>query len=935
MKKRLTCLLLCLVMLLSLGLTACSKKSEEEAAQDISTDASASAKTLTMWIVSENEVSADTAKLVTEELNKITKSKFKTQLIVKFLTEDVYEETLSTTIENYLKAKENGGVAEEDAEVEETEKLDNGMTIIKYPDPVPYQVDIVYIAGEKMFLDYVNNGWLYALDDQLNGSAKKIKEYVSDTLLSAAKLEGTTYAVPNNNVIGEYTYMLLNKELMNKYSQQGYVTLGKIDGFFNTYLFNYLKQIHLFEKDVIPVNASYEDCLNLLAHYWSVDPYDYSLLEDFSVFGSHYTDVASLSRGSVILGYDSLFANPEFTADYLKLNELKFDGYFNEEKGKTAAVKFVKGDSTVLEEYEDEYYSVIVEYPTASADDIYSHMFGVCTYTRSLSRSMDIITYLNTNTEFRNILQYGVENKHYRMNVDEDTGKTTLERLGNEYMMNIYATGNAFVAYPEPDMSEDIWEKGKIQNRGSLVNPLLGFNIKDFAATTGAAAAELKLEKNEDYKLSYSTGYSKDVLTQDEDLAKWIAECDDAGKGIYVLKTSTVSGQNVNNNFYVYNTLVSKDAGFEVNVVPYYATVEDGENEKEVLESLDFVLNYTNEGDADGYQLSLVSIFTKKTTPFNVVAQLNESELETVQTDLSKLITFDFLNTKEYSIDLYADLTKAAVLKNTGLMTWLQECDKAADSKSSTMTFVKNYVDEATGETTYIVYQTGMRYITTVDFVPTGDLGELNLNFDFKVIEDRDHQLSLNSKAELDMQDREYILYYVRVKPNAGVKLDINCNVTKNGSKLSVTKETAKEDPDFVICGNMDTELIKYMYQLNKELTDLMNACTNYTDLVAVVEEISVLLSTEISVTDLTAYKFVKLKDTIKNGVIKNDLATFHAYLLSATSTEIIKNVDMDGKDLFWKDPISQYGEAYVYFDSLYGIYYQWMNKYGYLPTTK
>ena len=932
MKKRLTCLLLCLVMLLSLGLTACSKKSDADVEQGIVDEASASAKTLTMWIVSENEVSAETAKLVNEELNKITKSKFKTQLIVKFMTEDVYEETVSTTIESYLKAKENGGVAEEDTEVEETETLDNGMTIIKYPDPIPYQVDIVYIAGEQMFLDYVNNGWLYALDDQLNGSAKKIKEYVSDTLLSAAKLEGTTYAVPNNNVIGEYTYMLLNKELMNKYSQQGYVTLGEINGFFNTYLFNYLKQIHLFEKDVIPVNASYEDCLGLLAHYWSIDPADYSLLEDFSVFGYHYTDEDSLSRGSVILGYDSLFANPEFTKDYLKLNELKYDGYFSEEEGKTAAVKFVKGDSTVLDQYKDEYYSVIVEYPTASADDIYSHMFGVCTYSRSLDRSMQIITYLNTNTEFRNILQYGVENKHYKMNVDEDTGVTTLERLSDDYMMDIYATGNAFVAYPEPDMSQDIWEKGKIQNRGSLVNPLLGFNIKDFAATTGAAAEELKLEKNEEYKLSYSTGYSKDVLTQDEDIAKWIAECDDAGKGIYILKTSVVSGQNVTNNFYVYNTLVSDDAGFKVDVVPYYATVEDGDKEKEVLESLDFVLNYTNEGDGDGYQLSLVSIFTKKTTPFNVIAQINESEVELNQTDLSKLIKFDFLNTKEYSIDLYADITKAAVLKNTELMNWLQACDKTADNKGSTVTFVKSYVDEATGEETYIIYQTGMRYITSVDFVPTGDAGELDLNFDFKVIEDREYQLSLNPKAELSMQDREYILYYVRVKPNAGVKLDVSCNVTKNGSKLSVTKETATADPNFVICGNMDTELIKYMDQLNKELVGLMNSCATYEELAAVVEEISVLLSTEISASEFAKYKFVKLADLIKNGVIKNDLTSFREYLLCATSTEIIEHEDMDGNKLFWKDPISGYGEAYVYYDSLYGIYYQWMQKYGFLP---
>ncbi len=932
MKKRLTCLLLCLVMMLSLALTACSSKSTEEAAENISSDASASAKTLTMWIVSEKEVSEETARLVNQELNNITKAKFKTQLIVKFLTEDVYEETLSQTILNYEKAKENGGASEDDSAVEETETLDNGMTIIKYPDVVPYQVDIVYIAGEDMFLDYVDNGWLYALDDELNGSSKKIKEYISGTLLSAAKLDGVTYAVPNNNVIGEYTYMLLNKELMNKYSQQGYVTLGKIDGFFNTYLFNYLKQIHLFEPDVVPVNATYEDCLGLLAHYWSVDPTNYDLLQDFSAFGHHYTDIASLSRGSVILGYDSLFENADFCADYLKLNELKFDGYFSEDSSKTAAVKFVKGDSTVLEQYEEDYYSVIVEYPTASSDDIYSNMFGVCTYSKSLDRSMQVITYLNTNEEFRNIMQYGVENKHYRMNLDEDTGKTTLERISDDYMMDIYVTGNAFLAYPEPGMSEDIWEKGKIQNRGSLVNPLLGFNVKNFAATTGAAAEELTLSKD-GYNVSYTTGYSKDVLSQNSDLASWLASCDEAGNGVYLLRTSETSGQNVLYNYYVYNTLISGAQSLEVVPTPYFTLTEDKNgNEKEVLESVDFLLDYTEASNSNKeYELSVVSLYIKKTTPHNILCQNDGGEVSITERELGKLITFDFLQTKEYSIELYSDLTKTSVLKNTELMAWLLDCDEKADESKKTTTFVKTYVDAATGEQTFIFYQTGMKYITTLDFVPTGDAGELNLGFNFNVIEEKQYELALNKEAEVSLQDREYMLYYVRVKP-ATADLKISYTVTKNGESTAVTEVEATEDPGFVMIGNMDTELVKYMYQLNKELNEVLNSCTTYEELVAVVAEISALLSTDPEVDLDDDFTFVKLADCIANGVIAGDLDTLHEYVIAATSTEIVKHENVLGEELNWEDPISGYDEVYVYYDSLYSIYYQWMKQYGFLP---
>ena len=64
MKKRFLCLFLCLVMLLSAVLTACSSKKDEEGddgKEDVSKEASANAMTLSMWIVSEEDVSAETA----------------------------------------------------------------------------------------------------------------------------------------------------------------------------------------------------------------------------------------------------------------------------------------------------------------------------------------------------------------------------------------------------------------------------------------------------------------------------------------------------------------------------------------------------------------------------------------------------------------------------------------------------------------------------------------------------------------------------------------------------------------------------------------------------------------------------------------------------------------------------------------------------------
>ena len=76
MKKKLLCLLLSVLMLLSVALTACGKKDDEEALDDITDKASASAVTLSMYLMSEEPVSAEQEKLIEEAVNNITKAKF-------------------------------------------------------------------------------------------------------------------------------------------------------------------------------------------------------------------------------------------------------------------------------------------------------------------------------------------------------------------------------------------------------------------------------------------------------------------------------------------------------------------------------------------------------------------------------------------------------------------------------------------------------------------------------------------------------------------------------------------------------------------------------------------------------------------------------------------------------------------------------------------
>jgi hypothetical protein len=87
---------------------------------------------------------------------------------------------------------------------------------------------------------------------------------------------------------------------------------------------------------------------------------------------------------------------------------------------------------------------------------------------------MEIITYLNTNEEARNILQYGIKDENYYIDADD-----VLHRFNESYMMDINKTGNIFMAHPEEGLPGDFWDNGIAHNETVGINPTFGFTIDE------------------------------------------------------------------------------------------------------------------------------------------------------------------------------------------------------------------------------------------------------------------------------------------------------------------------------------------------------------------------------------------------------------------------------------------------------------------------
>ncbi len=564
MNKRTISLILAFLMLSSLLFTGCSSlfgdPEETNNTGTIVDEASNSAMTLSMYVVSAEPVDERTAQLVEDAFNKITKVNFKTQVKLHFETYDKYFEMIENVVESnhqlalleeeaakalkqarknakaegivtddawfdafyaanpqYEQFRETEELTGEDTTAEETELvtiegIDNSYTLsqVKYPEEKPSQIDILWIDSYERYCEYIEREMIQRLDQELSGSSKKLNEYVNGQLFTWAKwCTSGTYGIPNNVVIGEYTYLLVNKELAKKYSYNP-EELNSL-----TKCADFLADVKNYESGVAPILG---DIYTTNMYYWDIDTTTGAINSSkFNVLGS--TTVGRThdpeNDMNVTLQCNNVFKNADFTEQLITIQKYKDLDYVVAEGAadQKYAVRMIKGPASLEKIYGEEYELNVLEYPRAGYEDIFTNMFAVSEYSRSLSRSMQIITYLNTNSDLRNVLQYGVEGVHYK--IDDETGK--LVRLNRDYIMNLESTGNVFMAYPEEDMDVDAWEWGKKQNLEVKPYLSLGFDFKNRVAVPEG-------ESEEGYTLINAANIKK-IQEVSADVEKQIQNC--------------------------------------------------------------------------------------------------------------------------------------------------------------------------------------------------------------------------------------------------------------------------------------------------------------------------------------------------------------------------------------------------------------------------
>jgi hypothetical protein len=493
MKKRVFCLLLSALMI-AFCFVGCAEKDREDVMEKIGEEASKGAVTLSMYLVSESPVSAEQEKLMEEAVNAITEKEFKVRMDLRYFTPAEYYARLDADLAEMTRFYANEGVGQK----EETPVYvdENGLPQTWYPSIEDFEVDIFYFGGYDKYLEYSEAGYLRDISTEIDGAAKALKAVINTNLLQQVKtLNGKYNMVPVNRAIGEYTYILLNKKVLKEtqYSAKDITSLVDEDC---QDLLSLVGEV--FGDEYVPLKSYTQDLDLIDIEYFGVDENGF-MSDDFSVIAGTYDSnwvygaAGSYPEMSDIL---STKDNGKLSAiDQIKvLKGYEFAGYYGEEADadKPFAVGYIKGGPEIVAEYGDDYEVVPVALPTLKTEDVYEHAFAIAEKTNSVLKSAEILTYLNTNEDFRNLILYGIEDKNYVWTeaigddgnpIIDEAGKPykVIRRLDDNaelaYVLDVNKTGNVIAAYPSEDENPLSREYALEQNNDMQIEYTIGFNL--------------------------------------------------------------------------------------------------------------------------------------------------------------------------------------------------------------------------------------------------------------------------------------------------------------------------------------------------------------------------------------------------------------------------------------------------------------------------
>lgn len=359
------------------------------------------------------------------------------------------------------------------------------------------QMDILYIPTADDYYSWIKEGLLVDLSEQLRTTLGNISKFEYPAFLTAATTDSGIYGIPNNKAVTtDYTYLVANTALAEKYE----VNWDEIRSI--TDLEEVFALIKANEKGVTPILGDFEPEDAELVTVPGVTHYGYSLaVAADQLLGGRFTTY-NVKGDAVLDNYWKTFnRDSTYSKSIYNFAELKWTyrskGYLSQvslanytpgltelTEAETSALKAGKYFVAVKEMTEEKAEALteagltVIPYKGArftTEDALNGGLYGISVRSaQKIDRVAEVLNLFVTDSTFRNLFAFGVEDVHY---VKESEHSNIITVIDDSYSMDFYGTGNTFIGFVPDTMDPDYVEKGIQKNIDSRIDPQLGFTF--------------------------------------------------------------------------------------------------------------------------------------------------------------------------------------------------------------------------------------------------------------------------------------------------------------------------------------------------------------------------------------------------------------------------------------------------------------------------
>ncbi|MDR6881693.1 ABC transporter substrate-binding protein [Bacillus sp. 3255] len=385
------------------------------------------------------------------------------------------------------------------------------------------QVNLMLSSNEKLDLMVVTSnlysglaakGQIVALDKLLESHGQGIQKSMDSAYLNAARIGGSTYAVPTIRDFAASQGLTMRKDLVDKYQ----IDVSKIRSLDDVEAI--LKSMKEKEPNLTPLVPGNIGRTMLDSYRWfdtlgdsiGVLPnYDNNLKVVNLYESQEYADFLKKMRSWYSSGLILKDAATNKTSQFDLLKSNRGFAYFSnmkpgfeQQESKSSGVQVVTAN--------------LVQ-PVSTTTNVTNIMWSVPINSKTPEKAMDFLNLMYTDKEIVNLFDWGVEGKHYVVKSDHVIDYPQgVDAKTSGYSLNMgYLFGNQFLSNVFNGEDPKIWEKMDQFNKSAIKSKALGFTFDATAVKAEYAAVSNVITQ---YKLPLETGSVDPEKTLPEFISK-------------------------------------------------------------------------------------------------------------------------------------------------------------------------------------------------------------------------------------------------------------------------------------------------------------------------------------------------------------------------------------------------------------------------------